>query len=314
MPLAALLELYRKSWISEGYASGEEEERYRRLGVEILTSYHETLCQTPPHPVAVEQHLQMEWEGLRVHGYIDRIDRTPTGGLEIVDYKTSRELSQEDARESDQLGVYQVLVQRNFAEPVESLTLYHLRFLRPLTVPPRPPSELEALHGRFGTARDGIRSKAFEPTPGRQCSRCDFRAMCPEFREVPEGERQHLADLVDQFARLRGEERKLDVELLRTAAELHEAAERLGVHRIPGSQGTVRRRSEESWQYSSDGLEELLREHGLSERANPDDPTSMRRLMRDASVAPDVRAQIARAGDRKVRWYWEIEEASPSAR
>ncbi|HEV2165588.1 MAG TPA: PD-(D/E)XK nuclease family protein [Thermoplasmata archaeon] len=313
MSLEALLALYQKCWISEGYSSADEEERYKRLGAEILTSYHGTLAQSPPHPVAVEQHLQMDWEGLRVHGYIDRIDRTPTGGLEIVDYKTSRELSHDDARESDQLGLYQVLVQRNFAEPVESLTLYHLRFLRPLTVPPRPTHELEVLHERFGSARDGIRANAFEPTPGRQCSRCDFRSICPEFREVPEGERQHLADLVDRFARLRGEERRLDGELRQTAAELHEAAERLGVHRIPGGQGMARRRPEATWHYPPEEVGELLREHGLSERANPHDAASVRRLLRDASVAPTVRARLAGAGDRKVRWYWEIEEAgSPS--
>ncbi|MCI4357962.1 MAG: PD-(D/E)XK nuclease family protein [Thermoplasmata archaeon] len=312
MPLDDLLALYRRSWISDGYANPEEEERYRVLGSEILRSYYQTLELSPPHPVAIERHLEATWNGLRVHGYVDRIDRTAHGGLEIVDYKTSRELSQDDARESDQLGIYQVLVERNFTEPVEALTLYHLRFLRPLTVPPRPAKEIGALYERVGTARDGIRSQAFEPTPGRQCSRCDFRAICPEFRDVPDEERQPLADLVDRFARLREEEQRVDGELRATAEELHAAAQRLGVHRIPGSQGFVRRKPEESWQYPPEGVRALLEETGLSERADPIDPTSVRRLQRDPTVPPEVRQRLAAVGHRQVRWYWEIDPQKPT--
>ncbi|EQD29015.1 hypothetical protein B1B_18798, partial [mine drainage metagenome] len=73
---------------------------------------------TPRQPVALEEHLEARWDGIPIHGYIDRIDRTPDGGLEIVDYKTSRELSREDARGSDQLSIYQVLVETNYTEPV----------------------------------------------------------------------------------------------------------------------------------------------------------------------------------------------------
>ncbi|HEV2519640.1 MAG TPA: PD-(D/E)XK nuclease family protein [Thermoplasmata archaeon] len=312
MPLEELLERYRRAWVSDGYTSVEEEERYRRLGREILTSYYGTLERSPPRPVAVECHLEANWNGLRVHGYVDRIDRTDRGGLDIVDYKTSRELSQDDARESDQLALYQVLVEKNFREPVESLTLYHLRFLRPLSVPPRPEPEIGALYDRMGSARDGMRARAFEPTPGRQCARCDFRALCPEFREVPEGERQHLADLVDRFSHLRGEEERLEGELRRTAAELHDAAERLGVHRIPGRQRIARRKPEASWQYPAEGMRNLLEEQGLSGRANPDDPASVRRLLKDPAIASTIRARLDGFDGRRVRWYWEIEDPPSS--
>ncbi len=310
MALDALLELYRSSWVSEGYSSSEEEERYRRLGVEILTSYYGTLERSPPHPVAIESHLETRWDGIRIHGYIDRIDETPTGGLDIVDYKTSRELSQDDARESDQLALYQVLVERNFAQPVESLTLYHLRFLRPLSVPPRPKDSIGALYDRVGSARDGIRSEAFEPTPGRQCPRCDFRSICPEFKEVPEGERERLADLVDRFATLRNDERRIDEELRRTAQELHDAAQRFGVHRIPGHGGLARRKVEARWTYEGEDLPTLLEELGLSDKARADDPESVLRLLKDRTVDPELRSRLAGRRARRVQWYWDLESGA----
>jgi len=299
---------YEKDWVSEGYTSPDEEARYRELGVEMLTSYWQSLCDAPPTPVAVEAHLEAEWDGIPIHGYIDRIDATPTGGLEIIDYKTTRELSHEDARSSDQLGMYQVLVERNFPRPVESLTLLHLRSLTPLTVPPKPTAELGELYDRVGTARDGIRSSSFEPTPGRQCSRCDFRAMCPEFREVPEAERERLTGLVDRFAELRAEEGRLESELRRTAQELHRAAEELGVHRVAGRRAVALRKREESWEFPNEAVRALLERHGLSQRLTSLDTAAILRLTRDPSVEARIRRQISETGGRKVRWYWDLEE------
>ncbi len=305
-----LLAAYRTAWVSEGYASAEEEERYRRLGEEILEAFWAALAAEPPRPIAVEEHLEATWDGVRVHGYIDRIDRRPSGGLEILDYKTSKGLSEDDARGSDQLALYQVLVEKNFEEPVEALTLFHLRAMRPLSVPPRGEEELAGLYDRLGTARDGIRSRSYEPTPGRHCARCEFQGLCPEFRVVPESERADLAALVDRFARLRREERNLDVELRRTAEELHAAADRLGVHRIPGSEELAVRHAEPSWELPSEWLRPLLEENRLSGRVDTSDPTAIGRLLKDPTVPREVRARLTGAGGRRLRWYWEIEPST----
>ncbi len=303
-----MLAAYEREWSSEGYTSSEEESRYRALGREILQRYYDFLVREHPLPVAVEEHLEARWDGIPVHGYIDRIDRTPAGGLEIVDYKTSRELSSDDARDSDQLSLYQVLVESNYAEPVQGLTLYHLRSLTPIRVAPRERAALAGLHDRLGTALDGIRAEAFEPTPGRHCTRCDFRDRCPEFRSVPEADGQRLRVLVDRFEALRNEENRLEGELRRTAEELHRAAEELGVHRVPGTRSVAVRHREEAWQYSLDNVRPLLESSGLSHRVTSGTPEEIRRLVRDASVDPEVRRRVAETGARRVKWYWDLEQ------
>jgi len=305
-----LLAAYDRAWSGEGYTSAEEESRYRALGRELLLRYYEFLVRERPMPVSVEEHLEARWDGIPVHGYIDRIDRTPSGGLEIVDYKTSRELSNEDARDSDQLSLYQVLVESNYAEPVQGLTLYHLRSLTPLRASPRERGTLAGLHDRFGTVLDGIRAEAFEPTPGRHCTRCDFRDRCPEFRTVPPAEGERLRRLVDRFESLRAEEGRLEAELRRTAEELHRAAEELGVHRVPGSRSVAVRRREEAWQYSLDPLRPLLEQSGLAARVSSGSPEDVRRLVRDPTVDPELRRKVAETGARRVKWFWELEDAS----
>lgn len=313
MTSAELLAAYDRAWSSEGYTSAEEESRYRALGREILLRYYDFLGRERPLPVAVEEHLEARWDGIPIHGYIDRIDRTPEGGLEIVDYKTSRDLSSDDARDSDQLSLYQVLVESNYAEPVHGLTLYHLRSLTSLRAEPRERSALAGLHHRLGNVMDGIREQAFEPTPGRHCTRCDFRDRCPEFRLVPPADEARLRTLVDRFQSLRAEENRLESELRQTAEELHRAAEDLGVHRVAGSRAIAVRRREEAWQFSLDNVRPLLERSGLAHRVASGSPEEVRRLVRDSTVDPEVRRKVAETGARRVKWYWELEDSASNS-
>jgi putative RecB family exonuclease len=302
-----MLALYDRSWLADGYTSPEEESRYRALGRDLLTRYYDRLARERPQPVAVEQHLEARWDGIPIHGYIDRIDRNPAGGLEVLDYKTSRELTAGDAKESDQLSIYQVLVESNYSEPVGGLTLYHLRSLTAHRVPPRDRLSLTTLYDRMGTVSDGIRAEAYEPTPGRHCSRCDFRSICPEFRTVPTSDETRLRELVDRFDRLRTEEHRVGTELRDTAEELHHAAEELGIHRLPGSRSVAVRRREEAWQYSLEGVRPELDRLGLSGRLPTGRPEEVRRLVRDPTVDPELRRKLAETGARRVKWYWELE-------
>jgi putative RecB family exonuclease len=308
MSRTQLLEAYERAWLTEGYTSPEEEARYRTLGRELLTRYYTELVRHRPQPISVEEHLEASWDGIPIHGYIDRIDRTPAGGLDIMDYKTSRDLSAADAAESDQLSLYQVLVESNYSEPVEGLTLYHLRSLTPLRVPPRPREALTALYDRLGEVSDGIRAAAFEPTPGRHCSRCDFRALCPEFRTVPPADEQRLRAVVDRFDRLRAEEQRVESELRDAAEELHRTAEELGVHRLPGSRAVALRQREESWHYALEQVRPALEAAGLADRLSSARAEDVRRFVRDPSIDPELRRKVAETGARRVKWYWDLEE------
>lgn len=305
-----LLALYDRLWVKEGYTSPEEETRYKTLGENMLLRYYDQFLEEHPRPVAIEEYLQSSLDGVAVHGYVDRIDLTPAGGLEVLDYKTSRDLSIQEARESDQLAMYQVLVEHNYALPVERLTLYHLRSLTPHRVPARSAPAIALLSQKVGDVADGIRAERFEPTPGRQCERCDFRALCPEFREVPAEEKLRLEALVDRFVQLRRDGERVEEDLHRVADELHSEAERLGVHRLPGRAAVAIRRREEEWSYAPEGVRPLLERSGLLPRASRLDPQEIQRLVRDPALDPALRREIAQRGGRQVRWYWELEASN----
>jgi putative RecB family exonuclease len=302
-----LLRAYARLWVGDGYTSPEEEARYRALGQELLLRYYDGFVRAPPVPVAVEEHLEARWDGIPVHGYIDRIDRTASGGLEILDYKTSRGLSVIDAATSDQLSFYQVLVEKNYPAPVESLALFDLRGGSALRVGKRSTEAIRALAENVGRTADGIRAEAFEPLPGRHCQRCEFRPRCPEWAPVPLEEREKLGGLVDRFVHLRDEEARVERELRRVAEELHREAERLGVHRIPGSSGTALRRREENWSFAPEDVRELVTAPELKDRVSATDAAAVERLVRDPTVDPELRRRLAERAGRRVRWFWELD-------
>jgi putative RecB family exonuclease len=308
MDEAALRTTYDRLWSSEGYLSREDEARYRQLGWTILVQYRASIAAQPPTPIAVEPHLETKWDGIPVHGYIDRVDRTASGGLEILDYKTSKELSEADAKGSDQLTLYQVLVEANYPGQVEGLTLVHLRRQQALRSARRERRDLEALYDRVGEVYDGIRTEAYEPQPGRHCARCEFQSRCPEFRQVPAPERDRLLGLADRFSQLREQEQALEGELKATADALHQAAAQLGVHRVPGSQEVLIRRREDRWDYSGDAARTAL-QAGHVEGVEASDAHAVRRWLRDPTVPPELRRAVADAGERQQQYYWVLESS-----
>jgi len=131
---------------------------------------------------------------------------------------------------------------------------------------------------------------------------------------MPAAEGPRLAALVDRFDALRADERRLEQELSRTAAELHRAAEELGLHRVPGSHAVAVRRREVAWQYPLEVVRPLLERSGALGKVSADSAEDIRRLLRDPEVPSEVRRKIAETGSRQVRWFWELEGTDSEGR
>jgi CRISPR/Cas system-associated exonuclease Cas4 (RecB family) len=307
MTVEDLLQVYHRVWVNEGYVSPDEEKRYFDLGAGILRRFHEDFVAAPPRPIAVEQELDAHLDGIRIHGIVDRIDETPKGGLEVLDYKTSKELSWQDARASDQLSLYQILVEENYGRKVEALTLYHMRTLSPLRTPARVPSELSDLSARMGEVADGIAAEIYDPRPGPYCQRCDFRSRCPEWRDIPAEERARVQALVERYAALKREGDGLRQQLEEVASELHAVSDRLGVTRLAGRSATVYRRKETRWVFPPEQVLPVLQRAGLLPRVSRVDSEQVSQLLHDGGVPAEVRRSLKERGSRQTEWALRVE-------
>lgn len=148
--------------------------------------------------LAVEKEFRLEVGGFHVLGYIDRVDQISADTIEILDYKTNRQLySREDLQSSLQLSLYQVAAQRiwPWAKQVK-LSFEMLRHgVRQSTS--RTPRELaDALAYIETLGRQSEEATEYPPRLNANCCYCDHRSQCPAYAEALAGKRSTVcADL-----------------------------------------------------------------------------------------------------------------------
>ncbi|MBB5435972.1 RecB family exonuclease [Nocardiopsis composta] len=127
--------------------------------------------------------------GLRLRGYVDRLDVAPAGQIRVVDYKTGKSPKPRyEDKAKFQIFFYGVMLWRELGEVPTRLQLMYLadgvtRWYDPTEQELRA-AEAEILaiwHDIEATARSG----EWRPRRTPLCGWCDHQAICPEFGGTP---------------------------------------------------------------------------------------------------------------------------------
>ncbi len=86
--LQELLDLLDTAWRRAGLGEGPGERELREKARRALTRYHERLREEPAQPLWFERSFAFDLGPHHVRGRVDRVDRLPGGGYELIDYKT----------------------------------------------------------------------------------------------------------------------------------------------------------------------------------------------------------------------------------
>lgn len=127
-------------------------------------------------------------EGIRVRGFIDRIDRSPAGELRVVDYKTGRAPSPRFTEEAlYQMRFYALLLREADRLPARTQLLY-LKSGQVLTLDPLP-ADIARFSAGVAELWERIEADAgrghFPATPNPLCNWCRLRDLCPKFGGTP---------------------------------------------------------------------------------------------------------------------------------
>jgi putative RecB family exonuclease len=123
--------------------------------------------------------------GLRLRGYIDRLDLSPAGDIRIVDYKTGKVPREAyEASALFQMKFYALVIWRTRGVIPRMLQLMYLSDGEVLRYSPDEADlratqrKLEALWAAIEKARA---SGDWRARPGKLCDWCRHKALCPEF-------------------------------------------------------------------------------------------------------------------------------------
>jgi putative RecB family exonuclease len=205
--LARVIARFRANW-SEQFDAGRLRivrselgpEDYQRTGERCLENGYRRLYPFDDETVGLEREVAfpLDAEGrYPVRGVIDRLARAPDGALEIHDYKTGRRVpSQEELDRDRQLALYEIGVRAALREEGEVRLVWH--YLQPNVVrkSQRTAEQLEALREETRAAIDRIRAEtSWAARPGKLCSWCEYRPLCPAFGAAPAPEPPPPPDL-----------------------------------------------------------------------------------------------------------------------
>jgi RecB family exonuclease len=98
--------------------------------------------------------------------------------VNIVDYKTGKARSQEDADESLQLSIYAMAAHEKWGYRVGALVFHNLEGNVPV-FSKRAEFQLEEARQRVAAVARGIAEGNFDPKLDYHCNFCAFRGLCP---------------------------------------------------------------------------------------------------------------------------------------
>ena len=140
-------------------------------------------------PHALEMAVATELEtGLKLRGYIDRVDKSSAGLVRLVDYKTGRSPGRGfESKALFQMRFYALMWWRITGEVPTRLELLYLGDGERIGYEPDS-DELLATERKILAISSAIGNAAengFAPSPSALCDWCSFQSVCPSFGGTP---------------------------------------------------------------------------------------------------------------------------------
>jgi putative RecB family exonuclease len=297
--LAELLGYLDDEWVADGAAEAEQA-GYREHARQVLTLYHRDNAADYRIPAALEYRFEVEVEGITISGVIDRMDRLPGGGYEIIDYKTNRRLPPRSRVDSDlQLSIYHLAAREVWGIEPERLTLYYLLPGRRMTTS-RTLADVDALRRRIAAVSQRIEHGRFEPRENPLCGWCDYRHICPLFRrrDEPGDPPTRIAEAIDEWIDLKRQDRERWRRMDELGAVIRAYAEEHGLTRVDGSHGAIELVRRVGSAPNPEEVRRILEPLGLYGSVLSVDPRRLDDLISGRALPPSVEDALLASGDR----------------
>lgn len=174
-----LVELFRSDLADARIEDRYQHELYERQGIQQLRDFLAAERQkSRPEVLSTEQEFKIQIGLATVVGRMDRLDRIAGEHVAIVDYKTGKPRSQEDADESLQLSIYALAAHDKWGYHPDRLVFHNLEDNSAVSTT-RSDLQLQEARAKVEEVAVKIAAGEFEAKPGFQCTFCAYRNLCP---------------------------------------------------------------------------------------------------------------------------------------
>jgi len=179
-----LLEQFRSDLAARGIADRYQYDLYLRQGIDQLRQFFECARnENLPEVIETESGFDLQVGEAKLRGRVDRIDSTGPDTVAVVDYKTGKPKTQDDADESLQLSLYAIAAQETLGKRADRLIFHNLENNTTITTA-RSGAELEEAKLRVQKVAAAIAHGEFPPNPKFHCAFCPYRNLCPATEKV----------------------------------------------------------------------------------------------------------------------------------
>jgi DNA helicase-2/ATP-dependent DNA helicase PcrA len=176
--LEDLLRLLEDAWKMARLPDSIQWKQFKEKAITGLTNYFDDFKLDSNKPAYFERSFTLKVERHRVKGRVDRVDITPTGGYELIDYKTGRTRTQREVDRDLQLSVYSLGAMEAWNIKPEKASYYFLIENKRLSISHHG-EQLEEAREKILELAEGILAENFEPKPDYQnCRYCDYQILC----------------------------------------------------------------------------------------------------------------------------------------
>ncbi len=309
--LEKVLKNYHKNWLTEGYQNETQEADYKAQGERILREYYAKHIDRFRIPYFVEYRFNLEVDGVKVVGFIDRIDKLDDGRLSIVDYKTGKAIPKSRVAQDQQLTMYQMACEELLGLKVEELTFYHLPSQTALTVGPHKKEQIAVLREKIVDTAEQIKAEKFVPKPEeRKCGWCDYKPLCPafkhEFAKQSNGAAEEqpalrsdekLAKLVDRYGKMKEDIDERDEKADKLKQAIIDTLRAKGYVRAFGSDYEVSAHFDDRWEFSDkDKVKEVIKNAGRWDEIIAPSASKVQKLMKNPNLPLDLKDRLQRLG------------------
>jgi DNA helicase II / ATP-dependent DNA helicase PcrA len=177
--LQQLMGLFATAWRRSGFGESDDELQFREKAIEALHRYHAREVASGSHPRWVERKFDFRIGPHHLRGRVDRVDQLPSGGYELIDYKTGDPKPARELESDVQLAIYRLAAREAWRLEGAAGSYWYVLADEKVAVGGSP-DDLERVEGVVLEVGEGILGQDFEPRPSPEiCSWCDFRLICP---------------------------------------------------------------------------------------------------------------------------------------